>query len=237
LLKDDQALDRGVLSYSDLTTMPVRQAATFYVHVTDVGKGRETTAFVRDSNGMLIARQDVPTGGIVSVQGSCSGNLACTSPPFSPRRLIPTVGRSASWQWQVTANSPGDARILLVATTYAANSDIPLNRTPVAVDIKVRPTPVYTMEHDFDTAKAAILSTSSAVVVVAGALGAVLALRRRKDLPVTPARRRSRSPLPWQQTVPAQRTPVPAQRPSRPACRLPIPASFHPPPSRRQRHR
>ena len=180
LLKDDQALDRGVLSYSDLTTMPVRQTTTFYVHVTDVGKGQETTAFVSESNGLLMARQDVPTGGIVGVQGTCSGNLACTPQPFSARRLIPTTGRSASWQWQVTANSPGDARILLIATTYDANSDIPLNETPVAVDIKVRPTAVYSMEHAVDTAKAAILSTSSAVVVVAGALGALMALRRKK---------------------------------------------------------
>jgi Superinfection immunity protein len=180
LLKDDRALDRGVLSYSDVTTMPVRQTTTFYVHVTDVGKGQQTTAFVRESNGLLMARQDVPTGGIVSVQGTCSGNLACTPQPFSARRLIPATGRSASWQWQVTANSPGDARMLLIATTYAANSDIPLNQTAVPVDIKVRPTAVYRMEHAVDTAKAAILSTSSAVVVVAGALGAVLALRRKK---------------------------------------------------------
>ena len=180
LLKDDQTLDRGVLSYSDIATMPVRQTTTFYVHVTDVGKGRETTAFVSESNGFLIARQDVPTGGIVSVLGTCSGNLACTPQPTSPRRLIPTTGRSASWQWQVTANSPGDARILLIATTYDANSDIALNETPVAVGINVRSTPVYSMEHAVDTAKTAILSTSSAVVVVAGALGAVLALRRKK---------------------------------------------------------
>jgi Superinfection immunity protein len=180
LLKDDLALDRGVLTYTDLTAMPVRQTTTFWVHVTDVGKGRGDSAFVRESNGWLVARQDVPTGGIVSVQGTCSGNLTCAPQSYSPRQPVLTTGRWATWQWQVTANSPGDARILLTATTYAGNSDIPLNETPVAVEIKVRSTPVYTMEHAVDTAKTAILSLSSAVVVVAGALGAVLALRRKK---------------------------------------------------------
>jgi hypothetical protein len=125
LLKDDLALDRGVLTYTDLTAMPVRQTTTFWVHVTDVGKGRGDSAFVRESNGWLVARQDVPTGGIVSVQGTCSGNLTCAPQSYSPRQPVLTTGRWATWQWQVTANSPGDARILLTATTFAGNSDIP----------------------------------------------------------------------------------------------------------------
>ena len=122
LVKDHRRLDRGVLTYSELATMQVRQGASFDVVVTDVGRGPETSAFARQSGGRLVAPQDVPTGGAVSVQIICSAELACTPRTASPRQAVLGVGRSATWKWEITARSPGSAQILVTAVSYRGHS-------------------------------------------------------------------------------------------------------------------
>jgi hypothetical protein len=59
LLDDARGLDRGVLTYSKLTSLQVQQTTSFEVEVTDVGKGPERSAFARESHGWFVAPQDV----------------------------------------------------------------------------------------------------------------------------------------------------------------------------------
>src|SRR5260370_40539664 len=95
----ERALDRGVLTYSTLTTLQVQQTTSFDVKVTDVGRGPECSAFARESRGRFVAPQDVPTGGIVSVQSICSGGLACTPLSSSTRQASARPGQSATGRW------------------------------------------------------------------------------------------------------------------------------------------
>jgi len=180
LIKDDRALDRGVLTYSKLTTLQVQQTTSFDVKVTDVGRGPERSAFARESRGRFVAPQDVPTGGIVSVQSICSGGLACTPLSSSTRQAIARPGQSATWRWQVAARSPGQARILIIATTYGRRSKIVLNETSVMAGVNVQSTPLYVLETGFDSRKGTIVVLASGMLVVAGALGGVLALLRKQ---------------------------------------------------------
>jgi hypothetical protein len=98
MVTDHRRLDRGVLAYSALTTMQVRQAASFEVKVTDVGQGPETSAFTRQSRGWVVDRQNVPTGGTVSVQIACGAGLACVPRTSSPRQAILHLGLTRGGQ-------------------------------------------------------------------------------------------------------------------------------------------
>lgn len=119
LLKDDLALDRGVLTYTELTEMNARQSASFEVDVTDVGKGAAHGAYVREADGKFVDPQDVPTGALVNVTASCSGNLTCTPVGLQAAQAIYMDGQSVYWRWQVNASAPGTSQIFLTATTYA----------------------------------------------------------------------------------------------------------------------
>jgi Superinfection immunity protein len=177
LIGDHPARDRGVLTYSRLTTVQARQTISFEVEVTDVGRGPERGTFARVSGGRFVAPQDVPTGGIVSVQSICSKGLTCTS-RSSARQAIAGPGRSAMWRWDVAAKSPGEARILLVATSYRRGSKIVLDRTSDVVRVRVQATPLYFLDRSVDSDRA-IVFLALAVLVVIGAVGAVLVLLRK----------------------------------------------------------
>jgi predicted secreted protein len=180
LVNDHPRLDRGVLTYTDLTTMQVRQTALFNVQVTDVGRGPENTVFTRQLRGRLAAPQDVPTGGFVSVQIFCGSGLTCTPRSEAARHEISGVGRSGTWAWDVAATSPGNSQITLTAIRYRGNTQTVRTQTLVAVGITVRTTPLYAMQAAVDARKGTIAAAAAAVLAAAGALGAVLALRRRK---------------------------------------------------------
>ena len=179
LLRDDRALDRGVLTYSALTSLQVQQATTFDVQVTDVGRGPERRPFARESHGRLVAPQDVPAGGFVSVEAVCSGGLTCSPRSSSARQAIPGPGRSATWRWEVAARSPGNARILLIATSYGRRSTIVLRETSVMVRVAVRSTPLYLAKTYVDSHAWAIIFLVSGLMILAGVLWAVLVLLRR----------------------------------------------------------
>jgi predicted secreted protein len=188
LVNDHPRLDRGVLSYTDLTTMQVRQTALFNVQVTDVGRGLENTVFTRQLRGRLAAPQDVPTGGFVSVQINCGSGLTCTPRSEAARQEISGVGRSGTWAWDVAATSPGNSRITLTAIRYRGTTQAVRTQTFVAVGITVRSTPVYAVQAAVDARKGTIAAAAMAMLAAAGALGAVLALRRRKGRRAASAR-------------------------------------------------
>ena len=192
LVNDHPRLDRGVLTYTDLTAMQVRQTALFNVQVTDVGRGPENTVFTRQLRGRLAAPQDVPTGGFVSVQIFCGSRLTCTPRSEAARQEISGVGRSGTWAWDVAARSPGNSQITLTAIRYRGNTQTVRTQTLVAVGITVRTTPLYAVQAAVDARKGTI-AAAAAAVLAAGALGAVLALRRRKGRRPASARHASLS--------------------------------------------
>jgi Superinfection immunity protein len=180
MVTDHRRLDRGVLAYSVLAAMQARQAALLAVEVTDVGRGPETSAFTRQSRGWTVDRQNVPTGGTVSVQIICSAELACASRTSSARQAILRPGRSATWTWDITARSPGDAQILITAVSYRGDSRVVASQMSVATGVKVRSTtPLYTLEAAFDARKKAVL-VSAAVLAAVVLLGGAVALDRKR---------------------------------------------------------
>ena len=179
-LQDDAPVrDRGVLTYSMLTSLQVQQTTSFDVEVTDVGKGPERSAFARESQGWFVAPQDVPAGGFVSMQGICSGGLTCVPQFSSTRQAVTGPGRSATWRWDVAARSPGEGRIQLIATSYGRRAKIVLRETSVLVRVAVPSSPLYVLMRYFDVHRALVVLLVSGVLAAVGALGAALALLRK----------------------------------------------------------
>ncbi len=193
MVTDHRRLDRGVLAYSALTTLQVRQATSFEVQVTDVGRGRETSAFIRHSRGWVVDRQNVPTGGTVSVQIACGAGLTCPPRTSSARQAILRPGRSATWTWDITARSPGADQILITAVSYRADSRVVASQTSVATVTKVQSTPLYNLEAAFDARKSAVIFVVVDLLAIAAILGAVLIVRRR----MLGGRLSPRLPRPW----------------------------------------
>ena len=180
LTNDHPRLDRGLLTYSELTTLQVRQTTPFDVQVTDVGRSPEHTPFTRQLRGRLAVPQDVPTGGVVSVQITCGRGLTCTPRPGPARQAIFGVGRTGTWAWDIAATSPGNSQIQLTAVRYRGNTQVGRTQTVVAVDLTVQSTPLYAVQAAVDARKGTIVTGSAAMLAAAGTLGAMLALRRRK---------------------------------------------------------
>jgi hypothetical protein len=136
LLADDAALDRGVLSYQVPATLVTGSSATLSVEVLDAGQGSGGTTPPPVPAGWVTAPQDVPTGGIVGVTASCQG-LTCDAE--SPERQpVLAFDQTGSWQWTVSAQSPGTATIRLTAITYDQDTDIALHVTqPIEITVKV----------------------------------------------------------------------------------------------------
>jgi hypothetical protein len=162
LLRENHAPDRGVLTHSAISSLQVRQTTSFEVEITGVGKG-----------------PDVVTGGFVSVRSMCSGGLTCTPRSSSAPRAIPGPGRSATWRWEVAAISPGQAQILLLATSYSRRSKTALRETSVVIHLTVLSTPLYVLEHYFDSHDRVIGLLAAGLLVVAAAVGVALALLRK----------------------------------------------------------
>jgi hypothetical protein len=136
LLADDAALDRGVLSYQAPLTLVTGNSATLSVEVIDAGRGNGGTTPPPVPTGWVTAPQDVPTGGIVGVAASCQG-LTCDA-EAPERQPVLTFDQSGSWQWAVSAQSPGTASIRLIAITYDQNTDIALHVTqPIEITVTV----------------------------------------------------------------------------------------------------
>jgi Superinfection immunity protein len=176
---DAPARDRGVLTYSMLTSLQVQQTSSFDVEVTDVGRGPERTAFAQESQGWFVAPQDIPAGGSVSVQIICSGGLTCVPRFSSTRQAVTGPGRSATWRWDVSARSPGSGRILLVAASYGRRARIVLRETSVLVRVAVQSSPLYVLKRYFDVHHELVVLLVCGVLAALGALGAALALLRK----------------------------------------------------------
>jgi Superinfection immunity protein len=180
MVTDHRRLDRGVLAYRALTTMQVRQAASLEVEVTDVGRGPETSAFARQSRGWVVDRQNVPTGGSVSVQIACGAGLTCMPRTSPARQAILGPGRSATWTWNITARSPGADQVLITAVSYRGDSRVVASQTSAAAVVKVQSTPLYTLEAAVDARRKAVVFVVADVLAALLVLGVVLDVRRRR---------------------------------------------------------
>jgi hypothetical protein len=136
LLADDAALDRGVLTYQAPVTFVTGSSATLNVDVIDAGAKNGGNTPPPVPAGWITAPQDVPTGGIVGVTASCQG-LTCDA-ETPERQPVLVFDQDGSWQWALSAQSPGTASIRLIATTYDQNTNIALHVTqPIEITVKV----------------------------------------------------------------------------------------------------
>jgi hypothetical protein len=174
LLDDEESLDRGVLAYQVPVTMATGGSATLNVTVTDIGETANGTASMPHVTGWVYDPQDVPTGGIVGVRASCDG-LSCDA-QAPERQPVLSRGQAGNWFWQLSAQNPGTARILLVPTTYDQDTNIPLHVSqPVEITLTVTATWGYLLAKTANWVKALI-----GLVGVGAIITAVQALWRRQ---------------------------------------------------------
>jgi hypothetical protein len=125
-----------VLSYQVPVTLVTGSSATLSVEVIDAGQGNGGTTPPPVPTGWVTTPQDVPTGGIVGVTASCQGLPGDAEAP--ERQPVLTFDQTGSWQWALSAQSPGTASIRLIAITYDQNTDIALHVTqPIEITVKV----------------------------------------------------------------------------------------------------
>jgi len=183
LIADVSALDSGVLGYQAPPKMQTGAGAKLVVEVTDIGRGDAGTAPLPAE--FTYARQDVPTGGIVGVRASCQ-DVTC-NPDMPERQPVLTPGTSEDWSWTLSAQSPGTAHVLLVATTYDQNSNIALHVTqPIDIAIPVNATLGYWASEVGGWTKAVLGFVGFAAIVSAVQWLSRHRQKPKKDTPADP---------------------------------------------------
>ena len=196
LLKDDKSLDRGMLEYSWILDLEAGTSTQFRVVVLDVGKGPEKEQFfaagasARISGRWVITRQNVPTGGIVSLQILGCENLTCHS-ESSLRQPVLQQGQLAVWYWRITAGKPGPAMITLRADTYDQGSAQTLSEEIVQAPGYVTSTAPFEQQQNqneiVDVVKSTVRdivtigSVATAIAAVGGVVGWLFARRRKRS--------------------------------------------------------
>lgn len=138
LAEDYNALDRGVLTYTTLTTLPVAVSAEFHVTVVDVGRGAQLTSAPTRYHNQSVDPYDVPTAAEIAVQLICTAGLTCQGQTKQNSQYV-GPNRAGTWVWRITAQNPGTALIGIVAVTYEKGSDAFLHTTPLwAVPLTVQ---------------------------------------------------------------------------------------------------
>lgn len=174
LLNDDKSLDRGVLSYQVPATMATGGSTILNVQVTDIGKAANGTAPMPGGAGWVLVPRDVPTGGMVGIRASCDG-ISCDA-QAPERQPVLSLGQAGSWFWELSAQNPGTARILLTPTTYDQNTNIPLHVSqPIEITVTVTATSGYWLTKTANWVKALI-----GLVGVGAIVTAVQAVWRRQ---------------------------------------------------------
>lgn len=140
--QSQQALDRGALSYTDLTTLNPDAQVEFEVTVTDLGKLPTDPA--TPSGGTVGTPGNVPTGSDLTVTLDCAQPLTC-KPQDSSRKTIVGQGNAGIWSFSVHADQVGDAHLHIAVETYLGNSDTVLSTVPIDLDVTVRRTWQYTL--------------------------------------------------------------------------------------------
>jgi hypothetical protein len=196
LQADDKALDQGQLSYVRPGTLTTGTPAELRVTVQDIGLHPGHLLTIRDASsitGQVIYPRDVPTGGIVGLQITTCGNLACQA-QNDARQAIVGKGSVASWEWLLTPRNAGAALVVIRASTYDGNSSTVLREEIVDIRLTTKASPalrhhrqaqhrsheITATKNFIDTAAGLITTIGGAVVVVAGGVTWVLARRQKK---------------------------------------------------------
>jgi hypothetical protein len=182
---DQKSLDRGVLAYTQINALDVGTQVSFAVKITDIGRTPPPETFVEKFIGWVIDTQDVPTGAIMSVTASCAG-VQCEPETTQVRQPVDDLADSdkGTWSWELSAESPGPARITLTATTWLQNTNTPLAVETVPIAIVVQ----NTAGHQTSTVTKAVTGSVGGVIrwIGSGALLAGIAavwgwLRKRRQ--------------------------------------------------------
>lgn len=137
-LGSGSGLDRGILTYTPLTTLAVNAPVDFYITVVDVGRGPQLTSVPTKYNGQAVDPYDIPTSAGVEVQIVCSGDLRCQDQTFADSQLVDPQ-QEGHWRWSVTALNPGTAFIGIIAVTYGRASGAFIQSTPLwSIPLKVK---------------------------------------------------------------------------------------------------
>lgn len=134
----DSALDRGILTYTPLTTLAIDTPVEFSITVIDVGRGPQLTSAPTKYHGQAVDPYDIPTSAGVEVQIVCSSDLRCQDQTSQDSQFV-NPQRAGYWRWSVTAQNPGTAFIGIIAVTYEEGSGAFIHSTPLwTIPLKVK---------------------------------------------------------------------------------------------------
>jgi hypothetical protein len=138
----DVALDRGILTYTPLTTLAVDAPVEFYITVIDVGRGPQLTSVPTKYHGQAVDPYNIPTSAGVEVKIVCSSDLQCQDQTSQDSQFV-NPQREGYWRWSVTAQNPGTAFIDITAVTYDKDSGAFIYSPPLwTIPLKVKATGV-----------------------------------------------------------------------------------------------
>jgi len=130
LADNDGQLDRGMLTFTPLTTVRAGVGVAFHVTVTDVGRGAELTSVPTLYGNQAVDPNDVPAAAEITVQLVCADGLTCQSQTADGSQYV-SPGHRGNWTWRLTAQSPGPALIGIIAVSYERGGDAFLHATPL----------------------------------------------------------------------------------------------------------
>jgi hypothetical protein len=182
LKRDEQALDKGVLSYPRLrlyTGVP----HILHIAVTDIGKhprGHLTATELSRALGLVVYPGDVPTGGIVGLSTSLCVNLQCRPLNNGAQQSIAGEGSRRSWSWELTPERPGPASLIIAASTYDGKSSTSLNEEIIQINLQVLATPSFKQaqsaqirNHEVGRATGFVNTAVGLIAAVVGAAAAI----------------------------------------------------------------
>lgn len=138
----DGGLDRGILTYTPLTTLAIDAPVEFYITVIDVGRGPQLTSVPTKYHGQAVDPHNIPTSAGVEVQIVCSSGLQCQDQTSQDSQFV-NPQQEGYWRWLVTAQNPGTAFIDIIAVTYDKDSGAFIYGPPLlTIPLKVKATGV-----------------------------------------------------------------------------------------------
>jgi hypothetical protein len=177
LSADEQALDKGILTYAPLPALKADLPVVLTVTVTDLGKHPSSFLTAQEysqATGMVVYPGDVPTGGIVGLRLTCTANVYCQE-LSSTRQAVVGLMASQTWSWDLTALQPGPTSVVITAATYDGTTDIVLNEEIIPVRLTVETGPWWAAVYSFWHTMTSFALTTAGLITAIGGAGAVIA--------------------------------------------------------------
>jgi hypothetical protein len=190
--RDQEALDKGALTYHRPGRLYPNKPFTLRVTVTDIGKhptGVWSAAYLSYTLGLVVYPGDVPTGGIVSLSATLCANLRCNSLDAGPTQAIVGLGSSASWSWQLVPEQPGKASITLAASIYDGYSNITLSEEIIPISFGISAESDFHRSYSHEISKATgfinsvaglVTSIGGAIALIAGGIASIIRWKRSR---------------------------------------------------------